>query len=94
MAFVSSLIGDSKPNSVYSSTITVQPEIGSLTYVIHPLCLAFYGNFSQEVLVKYAKKERGKLFADAPIPPLVFDHKHLKFDELKLLQIGDNYRVE
>lgn len=55
-----------KENSMRMSVLTVQPIIGELTYLMHPMCFAIYGLFAHEIVLKDAKKRRGKCYADDP----------------------------
>lgn len=45
-----------------SSIVAVQPFLGELTYMLHPICFGIYGLFSHEILIRNAKKLRGKCY--------------------------------
>lgn len=52
MKFISSRLSEAKHAQVYSSLVTVQPFVGELTYVIHPLFLGLYSHFCRELLIR------------------------------------------
>jgi hypothetical protein len=45
MALVSDIIQQSQNKKMNSVLIPIQPLIGELTYIVHPLTLAFYSTF-------------------------------------------------
>jgi hypothetical protein len=64
MQLMMEVIGQSKPSKQYSSVIAIQPVMGGLTSILHPFCWGLYTTFAKEMLVKDAKKRRGKRYAD------------------------------
>lgn len=103
-------IKQSKGSKIFSSVICEQPVLSSMPEVIHPLFIGLYSLFSQQLLIKVAKKRRGKKYADQYDEKLILDGELLQeqfkpikndtesMDEgahyLKLLKIKDNIRIE
>ena len=61
-----------------SCVLGVQPSLGHLTTMMHPILLGLYSTFSKEVLVKAAKIKRGRQYADEEEEKLVLDGNILK----------------
>lgn len=83
-----------------SILLAVQPDIGELTYLIHPLLLSIYALFSYEKIEKMAKIERGRPYDDeiSNLPPLKLDYASIKIKteetEPKFIRIRDNRKLE
>lgn len=70
MRQVMGIIEEAKTSKQYSAVLGTQPLIGQLAGTLHPLCWALYALFSKELLVKEAKKVRGRRYADEREEPL------------------------
>lgn len=64
MLLIMRIVEKSKESKIYSSVVAVQPFIGRISEIIHPVSLGLYAVFSKEVLIKDAKKKRGRRYAD------------------------------
>lgn len=69
--------------------------MGKISELIHPISLGLYAVFSKEILLKDAKKKRGRRYADEQEEKLKLSSNLLKdnLSTLKLLKIQDNFKV-
>ncbi len=79
---------------MFSSVVSVQPFLGELTYLLHPMCFALYGLFSHEILIRQAKTLRGKSYEEEIENPLILDYLSLSFPFNSFLKIKDNFMVD
>ena len=66
MSFMIEQFNMIKASKRHMTVMAVQPGMGELTYLMHPMCYAIYGLFYYEELVKDAKRRRERRYEDEP----------------------------
>jgi hypothetical protein len=64
MRLIMEVVHEASSSKQYSAVVSTQPEMGDLSAILHPLCWGLYSTFSKEILVKEAKRARGRRYAD------------------------------